>query len=302
MSEKKVADRFVVSHYFDFDVYPESRWEVLFEEFAECGASSLALRRETLAQMLGRPSIVDKLRRCGEKYKLKFFDAHGLWGGNQTWDLAVEDVARRPLMFEQHKLCMRILASLGVRTYTMHLGNQCFEDRWVGHEDFYRDLVTRSLEELLPAAEKEGMVLCIENQYDPEAAPDELLRYVRRLRSDALGICFDAGHAAIMADDTIPRDRDENGDENRMRYWHGRLKFQHNALEQLAPYVVTAHLHDNDGCSDLHKLIFDGVIDWKKYMAGLRKCPRLLSIQDEALPEAASIARRCRVFRELLAS
>ena len=46
MSEnKKVADRFVVSHFFDFDVYPESRWEVIFEDFAECGASSLTLRK-----------------------------------------------------------------------------------------------------------------------------------------------------------------------------------------------------------------------------------------------------------------
>ncbi|MBQ9337789.1 MAG: sugar phosphate isomerase/epimerase [Lentisphaeria bacterium] len=292
---------FAVSHFFDFQTYPENRWEVIFEEFAECGATHLTVTARIAEQMMGRPAVYKKFRQLGEQYHLKFLDAHGLWGGDQAWDLNVEDLERRPWMLEQHKFCIRLLASLGVKTYTMHIGAQCCVlKRWFGGEDRLRDLACQSLEELLPVAEKEGVIIAIENSFEPSNSPEELLFYLKRFPTPALGVCFDAGHATVMSDDAIPRDPSENEDEYRSRSWHGQLKFQHDALGTLSPHIVTAHLHDNDGHRDQHLLIFDGVSDWKKYMDGLRKCPRLLSIQNEASWGVASISRMCKTFNRLL--
>ena len=293
--------KLAVSHFFDFQKYPEDRWEILLEEFAECGATHLTVTSPIAEQMMGRPAVYKKFRKWGERFDLKYLDAHGLWGGDQAWDLNVEDPERRPWMLEQHKFCIRLLASLGVKTYTMHIGAQCCVlKRWFGGEDRLRDLACQSLEALLPVAEKEGVIIAIENSFEPSNSPEELLIYLKRFPTPALGVCFDAGHATVMSDDAVPRDRDENGDPNRIVSWHGQLKFQHDALGTLAPHIVTAHLHDNDGHRDLHQLVFDGVTDWKKCMDGLRKCPRLLSIQNEGHGGCASIARMCKTFDRLV--
>jgi len=289
-----------VSHFFDFITYPENRWDVLFGEFEVCGATHLTIAAPEAERMLGRPSMIRSFRRLAEQHHLLFQDAHGLHGYDQAWDLNVDDMDRRPVMLELHKCCIRILASLGVRTYTMHIGAQCcMQGRWFGHEDHFREMALDSLEKLLPAAEKEGVIIAIENSFEPVNTPDELLYYIRRIDSPALGVCFDAGHAAVMSDDSVPRDRDENDDPHRMAAWHGRLVFQHDILKTLAPWVVTAHLHDNDGHQDLHNLIFSGVTDWKKTMDGLRKCPRLLGIQNEVRFGGAPIASMCAAFRRL---
>ena len=289
---------FTVSHFFDFTTYPEKRWDMLFEEFSECGASALAVSSDIAEQFMGLPSVLETYRELGEKHHLKFVDAHGLWGG-EFWDLNVADPDRRPYMLDQHKLCIRLLASLGVKTYTMHIGALCcVQNDWLGHEDFRRGLALNTLEELLPVAEKEGVIIAIENSFEPSNSPEELLYYLKKIQSPALGVCFDAGHAAMMDADIVPRTRDENGSGYRTA-WQGKLKFQHDALGTLAPYIVTAHLHDNDGHRDLHQLVFSGVSDWKKIMDGLRKCPRLISIQNEVVPGGASIARMCRAFDRL---
>lgn len=290
-----------VSHFFDFLTYPENRWDILFGEFEACGATHLTIAAPEAEQMLSRPAVLKKFRLLGEKYHLQFHDAHGLHGYDQAWDLNVEDRERREVMLELHKLCIRILASLGVKTYTMHIGAQrCYQGLWFGRETILRELALDSLEKLLPTAEKEGVIIAIENSFEPANTPEELMYYLDRISSPALGVCFDAGHAAMMSDETVPRDRDENDDPERKSAWRGHLRFQHDALGTLSPWIVTAHLHDNDGHHDLHNLIFSGVSDWKKNIDGLRKCPKLLSIQNEVHPGGAPIAVMCREFDRLM--
>ena len=62
------------------------------------------------------------------------------------------------------------------------------------------------------------------------------------------------------------------------------LKQQYpDALEKLSPYIVTCHLHDNDGYSDGHQLPGRGTANWDKIVAGIKKCPNLRSIQSEVV-------------------
>jgi sugar phosphate isomerase/epimerase len=35
-------------------------------------------------------------------------------------------------------------------------------------------------------------------------------------------------------------------------------------LESLKDRLISVHLHDNDGASDQHKLLFSGTVDWER--------------------------------------
>jgi len=48
------------------------------------------------------------------------------------------------------------------------------------------------------------------------------------------------------------------------------------------------------------KLIIDGIADRKKYIHGLRECPSLVPIRNEAGSGNASISCMCRAFDRLL--
>jgi sugar phosphate isomerase/epimerase len=43
------------------------------------------------------------------------------------------------------------------------------------------------------------------------------------------------------------------------------------ALETVAGYLVTTHLHDNRGRTDDHLLPFEGVIDWPELLIAFQK-------------------------------
>ena len=69
----------------------------------------------------------------------------------------------------------------------------------------------------------------------------------------------------------------------------------------MAPYIVTCHLHDNNGYNDAHTLPGTGTINWDKLMDDLyTKCPLLQSIQNESsFGNGNSIGKAAAVFRVL---
>ena len=70
----------------------------------------------------------------------------------------------------------------------------------------------------------------------------------------------------------------------------------------MKPYIVTAHLHDNDGYSDAHDLPGCGRIDWKRQIENLRSCPRLMSLQTEVrtIPRGLPVKTLAETFRAIL--
>ena len=64
-------------------------------------------------------------------------------------------------------------------------------------------------------------------------------------------------------------------------WWEKGIIQVEDALGIMQPYVVTTHIHDNDGYGDLHGMPFDGTIDWKSLMPRLESCPRMLEMQTE---------------------
>ena len=75
------------------------------------------------------------------------------------------------------------------------------------------------------------------------------------------------------------------------------------AIRQLAPHIVTCHVHDNNGLSDQHLCPGLGTCDFDAVFEELAKCPRLQSVQNETSFHAGgtTIGHACRVFDGLMA-
>jgi len=116
----------------------------------------------------------------------------------------------------------------------------------------------RLLEPLATAAESRRITLAIEF---PSAWPArDVVALIESLESPPVGVCLDLGHAQLH----------EGAAE---------------AIEQLAGYVHTIHLHDNLGRSDDHRLPFAGATEWPSVLMELEKTgyigPLVLEIAGE---------------------
>ena len=119
---------------------------------------------------------------------------------------------------------IEMTARLGGQTVVMH-----------AHAGFM-DPVRRSLDDLQPIARQYGIRIAIENE-DEFATPRKLFS---EYPPDFLGLCYDSGHGNIA---------DRRGLDE---------------LATLTNRLIALHLHDNDGTSDQHKLMFTGTVDWPR--------------------------------------
>lgn len=94
--------------------------------------------------------------------------------------------------------------------------------------------------ELVTLAESVGVTLALENVQRRE----HFLFLLDEIASEALGICYDAGHNFCFES---------------VADW----------LPSYASRIKTVHVHDNFGGHDLHKIPFTGNIDWSLEMAML---------------------------------
>lgn len=290
----------VVSHFYEWHFINDSLLDPMLAEFADSGAEALTTVTAWSNRILGEPAFAATLRQKLAAHSLVMRDAHAPW--SLPWDLDIVNDERRPHMIAGHRLCMSMLADLGVRTYTMHIGAAPNYTNGGVHTDDLRERSYQTLEALLPTAESLGMIIAVENAFEPSNTPEEVAGCIRHFNSPHIACCLDIGHAHIM-DACLPRAVGEIQPYIRERAWNNKIVLKPFAetVRMLAPWIVTCHIHDNDGTGDEHLLPGDGKTDWPAYMAELRQCPRLESIQNEASFSArgTSIVRGCRVFRDL---
>lgn len=291
-----------VSHFHEWGHVNDSLLDCLFAEFAAHGARALSTAPVWSARLLRDPAFADLLARTLDAHGLAMADAHAPWG--EAWDLDIEDPARRPRMIAGHRLCMAMLADLGVETYTMHIGAGANYTNGGVHTDAMQACALRTIEALLPEAEAHGLVIAIENTVAPSTTPAVVASLVGSFNSPHLACCLDTGHAHVM-DADAPRTIAQLQPYVREGAWnhHVVLTPFAEAVRLLAPWIVTCHVHDNDATGDEHRLPGEGKIDWKRYLAALATCPRLRSIQNEWHPIGYGypISQACRCFDRLAA-
>lgn len=286
-----------LSHFFPWKKINDDFVTNILCEFADNGAESVVLTDEWGKRLVKEPGFYTTLLGWLRESGMKIFECHGLW--SIAYDLNITDRPRRRAMIEEHKLCMEYAADLGCRTYVMHIGAfDCYYKDTTLEE--MRRLAVESLEKLIPAAEKLGIIIAIENSFEPSNTPDEVLYFLNYFNTSVLGCCFDTGHANIMAK-TPGKDPAKYASYMNVCWKNGVVE-EADAFGKLAPHIVTCHLHDNDGYGDAHNLPGTGTIDWKTLIPALKNCPRIVSMQNETSAGAyhVSIAKLCRTFDELM--
>ena len=280
-----------VTYLFDFMRPDENEMAYAMHEFAVNGAKHLVLSDTLIRRIMEDRSLQDTLLKQMEAEGLSFRDAHAPFG---LWlDLNCPEGPARPQMLMRQKLSMQITADMGVDTITIHVGNETkYPDCPL---ETQIESVRKSLAELLPLAEELGLTICIENIWHRINTPERLLAWKKEFPTDALGFCYDAGHANLM---TRERSR-----EAAPFYVWGELypQFDEHILEKMLPHVVNCHLHDNNGLTDQHLNRGAGTVDWPKVLSLLKTAPRLKVIQSEVIPVRTHTAIRdvCAAFADL---
>ena len=117
-----------------------------------------------------------------------------------------------------------------------------------------------SLEHLRAFAKPLGVQVVVENIPNELSTPEALVELLQTAHFTDIGVCFDVGHAH-MAPGIQP------------------------AFESLKDFIVTTHVHDNDGQRDAHHWPGQGTIDWKATVELLQAAPRtpalMLEIEGE---------------------
>ena len=216
------------------------------------------IRSIVLASSMGNTNLQDDshFRRAREELRvlgLRSPACHGVFGEGRHFSHPQQDGWQA--MLDSHISCMTRMHELGCQTYVVHPGPEL-----EGYtRSFLWQRVRLALDILLPLAAKLDMVIALENANPGHLGDDarELAELAAEYASPSLALCFDCGHA----------------------HHAGSVL---DTCRTMAPFMVTAHLHDNDGTADQHLIPGFGTIPWSALVAELHHCPRLMHLETEA--------------------
>jgi len=269
--------------------------QFIMHEFAANGAENLVLSCWLVDEIMRDYKLAKQLQQEMAAEGLHFADAHAPFGS--VLDLNCPDPDFRPQMLLRQKMAIRIAASFGIRTITIHPGSDRFfpEIPLEKHWDLMRD----GLDRVLPEAESCGVTICIENSMSRAACPAAVVMLKHEYPTDTLGLCYDSGHANQLV-------MGRYHPEAKVRqFWQtvgvDEPEWDDHILEKMLPQAVNCHLHDNDGSDDSHRLPGDGNVNWNEVIPALKQAPRLQVIQCEVKMAANhySVKQVCRKFAEL---
>lgn len=250
----------------------------LLKEIAESGMRRLVLSYAMVEQLILQPDLLPVWREELREFGLCFVDSHAPWGRGKELGTAEENLHGQAVA--RHKMFLRFCQELGIDTMTVHPGGGPDPDAAFA-------ALLRSLEELLPEAERTGVTICLENVWTPMDHSSRLLEAVRRFDSPYLGLCYDSGHANLSEkgrffpeESVVPRSWTNLGLS---------VTWEENLAEKFRPWLVNCHLHDNHGVTDEHNLPGDGTVDWPHLIEVLKKAPRLRCVQCEVRIPASGV-------------
>lgn len=201
-------------------------------------------------------------------------DQWGRSSPNAVLTLTELNKPKRLEMVDEIKRALEVAEVVPCKFAIQHLGVSGEEfdlNKW--------DAAFTALEELNLFAKHRGVEILLENIPNAFSSGERLMGFLDMTHLKN-GLCFDTGHAHIMA-----------GIENEWDFMKERVK--------------STHVHDNDGKNDNHRYPFlgsDGSVKWPKVMNLLRErqdqYPLLLELREvPELPKAIEAAGE--VFRRL---
>lgn len=282
----------------DFAAANEQSYPYIMKEFAANGAKNLVLTDYLISRIFQTYGYADILKNQMNDNGLKFVDSHAMFG--PRLDLCTALPHDRKIAILRLQMTLEILAYMGVDTITVHVGNNTRQPEGYQSLEQNIDRIEDALAQILPTAEKLGITICIENIWYPTNTPEVLLGIKEHFPTDALGFCWDSGHANLCENGYLHENGGAHGQVWKNFYgkdpvWDDKI------CEKMLPHIVNCHLHDNDGNTDQHKCPGNGNIDWDKTVSLLKKAPRLKCIQSEVITtrDNVSIRTLCETFQKL---
>ena len=187
------------------------------------------------------PCEIDAIRRLMAANNVKLLDVHGSSGDEKCW-WSFDETQRLAGVELVKNRCLMLKELGGPGHVIMHIP-ACTVTRSEEDNDRQRKhfaQVLKSLDELVPWLEKEGVRIALENTFNDtwETIEAALSRYP----ASVVNFCYDSGHGNVLA----------GSEEKQLPL----LKKNRNRLGAL-------HLNDNDGVHDLHQPPFMGTVDWQ---------------------------------------
>lgn len=165
-----------------------------------------------------------------------------------TWGPAISTGAVQPTAraraIDECRRALQVAAHVPFDHLVVHLGVPDVYAPASG--DNHRESVLRSVDALREAARGTAVQLAVEVIPNRLSTAAELVRLIEEHDLPDVGICLDVGHARLQGDVV-------------------------DAIETAAGYLVTTHVHDNNGRTDDHLLPYDGVIDWAATLMAFQK-------------------------------
>ncbi len=264
---------------------------------AEAGFSHLHWCHHFNSDFVYLPCEIAAMHRAAGELGLKVLDVHGSYGQEKRfWSLleyereaGVELIRNRAELYSGLEATGALIMHL---PYVM-VG---MEEAAAAQQRKFMEQAIRSLDEVMPYLETLGVDVAFENMPDDnwELLDIALERYPKA------GICYDSGHGNLT----------EHGQEFPGKtvvptIWNDiqlPVVWEEQFIENVRPYLINCHLHDNDGISDQHNLPGLGIVDWKRIMDNLANAPRLQCIQCEvnmAKEGAPTIGKLVSTFNSL---
>ena len=287
-----------LSHFYSWSKVADKDIAPLMERFAAAGHRRLVVGDKWCQRLLDDPGFAAGLKRAFEA-------SGGIPQGSHAPYWAVRNVKIDSFTSEpdsrfvkKHLKLLELLpAEFGVKTCTLHIG-------WLPDgmtQQAYMERVVRGLEILVAAAEKHGVTIAVENAFSAVSGAAALKKYVGHFKgSSGIGVCVDVCHANISFR-TPGKTADRLRLDTIQRMNTEVLLCDDRMEEALLPQIVVAHLHDNDGLADEHKMPMTGTIDWTEIFGILARAPRLASLEDEAGPRGMTPEEVCGVYDRLFA-
>ncbi len=285
-----------VTYAFNYSHTDDVLRQYIFHEMAESGIKNIVLSIDLMASILKDGNLVAALMAETAAEGLKFVDSHAQFGG--FYDLRTVNDSSLNHVIHLQQLQIAIAAEMGVSSITIHPGADALNPEIPLEKQ--TENVIRTLDQILPVAESLGVTVCIENSWSRLSRPNNLLYIKSKFPTNALGFCYDAGHANVLS--SKAKQYESCSARDRWTPYGLEPEWEDQALEKMLPDIVNCHLHDNDAQSDQHKLPGDGTVDWPHVMHGLAKAPRLQCIQCEvgAVKHKISFSVLRRKFDELV--
>jgi sugar phosphate isomerase/epimerase len=213
-------------------------WDLASEEeaiieLAACGIGAIELGAVFLTEH--DVGAIEDVGRWCSSVEIERYACHAPFGGSSDLSLLDEDARLQAVAITQESV--ERAALVGAECAVIHPSAGYMPE---GERSMRRQQLMRSLEALIPAAERIGVRLALENMLPHHIGDSatEVRQIIEYFGSKWLGVCFDTGHAHLNPGGV--------GD----------------ALEVLYDQIINFHLQDNDGNHDRHLQPPYGTIDW----------------------------------------